>query len=128
MPYLTCDDYDGMNSPERKINLRSSFVSVTEPPSYGNLTFPTGNTLFNGHAWMKFTMEMSSVMLVNGPVSTKAIGNWTADISAPIHVTSREEIANLSAAVVYRVFTVEVRAGFSCLIEMIPNSQPLSLS
>lgn len=108
MPYITCDDYDGMNSPDRKLDLRSSFIEVQEPSSYGNLTFPTGNTPFNGHTWMKFNMEISSVVLVNGPVSTKSIGNWTADISAPIHVDSHEEIANLSAAVVYRVYTVEV--------------------
>lgn len=111
MQYLTCDDYDGTNTPERNIDLRTAFVSVNEPPTYGNFSFASPKTPFNGHSWMKFIMEMSAVSVQGGAsVSTKPLGNWTADISGPITVNSVEEMANMSAAVVYRVFTVVVSA------------------
>lgn len=111
MQYLSCDDYDGTNTPDRKIDLRTAFVNVNEPPTYGNFTFPSAKSAFNGHSWMKFTMDMSAVSVQGGAsVSTKPLGNWTADINAPITVNSVEEMANLSAAVIYRVFTVAVSA------------------
>lgn len=109
MQYLTCDDFDGTNTPERNLDLRTAFVNVNESPTYGNFTFPSSNNPFNGHSWMKFIMEMSAVSVQGGAsVGTKPLGNWTADISAPIIVNSVEEMTNLSAAVVYRVFTVVV--------------------
>lgn len=129
MQYITCDDYDGLNTPERNINLRSAFMGVSEPSTYGNLTFPTGSsTPFNGHTWMKFNMEISAVSVQGGTsVSTKPIGNWTADISAPIHVNSHDEISNMTAAVVYRIFTVEVSSQYWTTSHLCKNSNLLEL-
>lgn len=109
MQYLTCDDYDGTNTPERKIDLRKAFVSVSEPPTYGKFIFPPAKTPFNGNSWMQFLMDMSAVSIQGGAsVSTRPLGNWSASINAPIIVNSVEEMANMTAAVVYRVFTVVV--------------------
>lgn len=110
LQYLTCDDYDGTNTPERSIDLRSFFVGVNEPPTYGNFSFATGNTPFNGHSLMKFNMEMSVVSVQDGAsVSTKSLGNWTAGLNSPLVVKSENDMKNFTAAVVYRVFTVVVR-------------------
>lgn len=107
--YLTCDDFDGTNTPERAIDLRSFFVNVKEPATYGNFSFPTGNTPFNGHAMMKFDMDISVVSVQGGSsVSTKNLGNWTAGLTSPIIVKSDDDMKNFTAAIVYRVYTVVV--------------------
>lgn len=109
MQYLSCDDYDGTNTPDRSIDLKTAFINVNEPPTYGNFSFPTGNTPFNGHSLMKFTMDVSAVSVQGGAsVSTKGLGNWTAGLKSELIVKSAEEMLNLTAAVVYRVFTVVV--------------------
>lgn len=109
MPMLTCDDYDGTNTPERTIDLRTFFVNVKEPATYGNFSFPSGNTPFNGHAMMKFDMDMSVVSVQGGAsVSTKNLGNWTASLNSPIMVKSDDDMKNFTAAIVYRVYTVVV--------------------
>lgn len=109
MQYLTCDAYDGTNTPERSIDLKSYFMSVNEPATYGNFSFPSGNVPFNGHSFMKFDMDMSVVSVQGGAsVSTKVLGNWTAGLSSPIVVKSAEDMKNFTAAVVYRVYTVVV--------------------
>lgn len=109
MQYLTCDDYDGTNTPERAIDLKTFFVNAKEPATYGNFTFPSGNIPFNGHAMMKFDMDMSVVSVQGGAsVSTKNLGNWTASLNSPIMVKSADDMKNFTAAVVYRVYTVVV--------------------
>lgn len=109
LQYLTCDDYDGTNTPERSIDLRSFFVNVKEPATYGNFSFPSGNTPFNGHAMMKFDMDISVVSVQGGAsVSTKNLGNWTAGLNSAIQVKSADDMKNFTAAVVYRVYTVVV--------------------
>lgn len=109
MQYLTCDAYDGTNTPERSIDLKSYFVNANEPASYGNFSFPTGNVAFNGHSYMKFDMDISVVSVQGGAsVSTKVLGNWTAGLSSPITVKSADDMKNFTAAVVYRVYTVVV--------------------
>lgn len=113
MQYLTCDDYDGTNTPERAIDLKSFFVNVKEPATYGNFTFPSGNTPFNGHSMMKFDMDISVVSVQGGSsVSTKNLGNWTAGLSSPILVKSADDMKNFTAAIVYRVYTVVVSTIF----------------
>lgn len=106
--YLTCDDYDGTNTPDRAIDLRSFFVNVKEPATYGNFNLPA-NGVFNGHAMMKFSMDMSVVSVQGGAsVSTKNLGNWTAGLDSTIMVKSENDMKNFTAAVVYRVYTVVV--------------------
>lgn len=109
MEYISCDDFDGTNTPDRDIDLRTAFVNIQDIPICGNFTFPPPNMPFNGHSWMKFKMDFTAITVLGGTtVNVKPLGNWTADISAPIHVNSIEEMANLTAAQVYRVFTVVV--------------------
>lgn len=117
LQYLTCDDYDGTNTPERPIDLRTFFVGVNEPSTYGNFSFATGSSPFNGHSLMKFNMEMSVVSVQDGAsVSTKSLGNWTAGLSSPLVVKSSEDMKNFTAAVVYRVYTVVVsNQNYLCL-------------
>lgn len=109
MRYISCDDYDGTNASVRDIDLRTAFVNVYDTPIYGNFTFPPANMPFNGHSWMKFKMDISAVTVQGGTtVSVKPLGNWMADISAPIQVNSIDEMSDLAAAQVYRVGTVLV--------------------
>lgn len=109
LKYITCDEFDGTNTPERTIDLKSSFVEVNEPATYGNFTFATGNTPFNGHSMMKFDMEISAVSVQGGSsVSTKNLGNWTAGLNSSLVIKSEPDMKNFTAAVVYRVYTVVV--------------------
>ena len=111
MKHLSCDDYDGTNSPDRQLDLRKYFVDIKEPQTYGQFTFPNArsNVQFNGHSFMKFDMDVSAVSVRGGAsVSTKTLGKWTADLASPLVISSTEDIANLTAEVVYRVYTVVV--------------------
>lgn len=109
MSYLTCDDYDGKNTPERTIDLKSYFVKITEPTTYGNFSLARANTPFNGYSYMKFDMDISSVSILGGAsVNTKNLGSWTAGLSSPLSIVDTEDIKNLTADVVYRVYTVVV--------------------
>lgn len=110
MQHISCNDYDGTNSPVRDIDLRTAFVNVHATPIYGNFTFPPANMPFNGNSWMQFKMDISAVSVLDGiTVSVKPLGNWMADISAPIQVNSIDDMSELTAAQVYRVGTVLVR-------------------
>lgn len=110
MSYLTCDDYDGKNTPERAIDLKSYFIGITEPTTYGNFSLAKPpSTAFNGFSYMKFDMDISSVSILGGAsVNTKNLGSWTAGLSSPLSIVATEDIKNLTADVVYRVYTVVV--------------------
>lgn len=109
MQYLSCDDYDGTNTPNRSIDLKPYFVAVTEPPTYGNLSFPKPNVNFNGNSLMKFDMEISAISIRGGAsVNTKPLGSWTAGLSSPLNIIATDDMKNLTAHVVYRVYTVVV--------------------
>lgn len=112
MQYLSCDDYDGTNTPDRNIDLKSYFVNVKEPTTYGNFSFPprtNTNNQFNGHSYMKFDMEISAVSVRGGAsVNTKTLGTWTSGLTSPINIVNVEDTKNLTADVVYRVYTVVV--------------------
>lgn len=110
MKYLTCDEYDGTNSPNHTIDLKSAFIEVTEPTTYGPFEFPKGKTPFNGHSFMKFDMDISAVTIRGGAsVSTKNLGKWEASLDNLLYVTSEDDMKNLTADIVYRVYTVVVR-------------------
>lgn len=113
MRYISCNDFDGTNSPVRDIDLRTAFVNVRDTPIYGNFTFPPANMPFNGFSWMRFKMDISAISVQSGTtVSVKPLGTWMADISAPIQVNSIDEMSDLTAAQVYRVGTVVVSVFF----------------
>lgn len=110
MQYLSCDDYDGTNTPNRSIDLKSYFMNVNMQPTYGNFSFPKPNVNFNGNSLMKFDMEISSVSVRGGAsVNTKPLGSWTAGLTSPLNIVAAEDMRNLTADVVYRVYTVEVK-------------------
>lgn len=106
MKYITCDEYDNSNTPERTLDLKSHFMAVTEPTSFGN--FSLQREPFNGFSYMKFQMEMSAVSIrQSSSTGSKPLGTWTAGLKNDIDVQDTGEISKLTAAVVYRVFTVE---------------------
>lgn len=109
MDYITCDEYDNNNTPERKIDLKSYFNAVSEPTSFGNFSLAASDDeQFNGFSYMKFQMDITSVSILNGQSgNAKQLGMWTAGLNNPIQVNAVEEISKLTADVVYRVYTVE---------------------
>lgn len=108
MRYITCDEYDGTNTPDHAIDLKSYFTQISEPASYGEFKFPTKPTEpFNGHSLMRFDMEINSVAIRAGAsVNTKTLGSWRAGLDSTITVTSITDMKNLTADVVYRIYTV----------------------
>lgn len=116
--YITCDDYDGTNTPDRVVDLKSFFVGVTEPTSYGDFSLVTkANSQFNGYSFMKFEMDISAVSVRSGAsVNTKNLGTWSTGLQQPLNIRETEEIKNLTAATVYRVFTVVVCSQYKAII------------
>lgn len=108
--YLSCDDYDGSNTPDHAIDLRSYFVEVNEPATYGTFEFGRYPKIpFNGNSYMKFEMDINAVTIRGGAsVNTKSLGSWSAGIYNKLKITNEEEIKNLTADIVYRVYTVVV--------------------
>lgn len=63
---------------------------------------------------MTFDMDVNAVSIQNGAsVSTKRLGTWKAGLNSNLTVEDEFEMKNLTAAVVYRVYTVVV--GFTIL-------------
>ncbi|XP_035782747.1 ionotropic receptor 25a-like isoform X2 [Anopheles albimanus] len=107
MKYITCEDYDGTNTPNHTIDLKTAFIEVTEPTTYGRFEIPKGKILFNGNSYMKFLMDINAVTIRSGAsVNTRNLGTWEASLSAPINVANEIDLKNLTADVVYRVYTV----------------------
>uniref|UniRef100_A0A182JSA2 Ionotropic glutamate receptor C-terminal domain-containing protein n=1 Tax=Anopheles christyi TaxID=43041 RepID=A0A182JSA2_9DIPT len=113
MKYITCEDYDGTNTPNHTIDLKTAFIEVTEPTTFGPFEIPKGGKIpFNGNTYMKFDMDINAVSIRGGAsVNTRSLGTWEASLNAPINVANEAEIKNLTADVVYRVYTV-VQAPF----------------
>lgn len=84
-------------------------LQTNEPPSYGTFVFPKNDVPFNGQSYMKFDMDISSVSILGGAsVNTKSLGTWSAGLSSNISITQPAVMKNLTAAVVYRIYTVVV--------------------
>lgn len=65
---------------------------------------------------MTFDMDVNAVSIQNGAsVSTKRLGSWRAGLNSNLTVEDEYEMKNLTAAVVYRVYTVVVGTLFSNL-------------
>lgn len=111
MQYLTCDEYNGKNTPKREIDLKSSFMKFSESATYGNFTFPTANRAFNGNSFIKFDMSLSKLEVKNGNInSSVSLANWSAGFNNTLLIVSNQTL-KLKAAVVYRVYTVVVSLG-----------------
>lgn len=108
MKYLTCDEYNGKNTPEREIDLKSSFINVTEPATFGNFSFSAANRAFNGNVFIQFEMSLSKLMVKDGNInSSVSLAKWISGFNNNLLSVSNET-SKLKAAVVYRVKTVVV--------------------
>ncbi|XP_020709243.2 ionotropic receptor 25a-like [Athalia rosae] len=110
--HLTCDAYDGNNTPVRSIPFLSHLKNVTSSsefqPIYANFTWGERN----GQHHASFQMTMSMVIIANSnPVSTEKVGLWDAGIDRQLEVISEDLIANHTAQTIYKVVTV-VQAPF----------------
>lgn len=109
LDYVACDSYTGSNAPKRSIDLKTFFVNVTEPATYGTFTF-NNDVEFNGNSMLKFDMDILGVTVRSGnECNEKNLGNWTAAFSAPFHMDSMKEVGELNVTRVYRVSTVVVK-------------------
>lgn len=108
MKYLSCDNYDGTNTPEHTIDLKAYFTGIQEPTTYGTFEFPSKpNVPFNGYSYMKFDMDINSVAIRGGAsVNTKTLGTWVSGLDSTISVKNDNEMKNLTADVIYRIYTV----------------------
>ncbi|KAJ8982944.1 hypothetical protein NQ317_005259 [Molorchus minor] len=102
--YITCDDYDGKNSPKRVgLSLKKYFnKGVTETPTYGPFAISS-----NGQSYMEFQMQVTSVD-VRGGSSDKSttLGTWQAGFDNNLTLMEPQIMANMTADVVYRIVTV----------------------
>lgn len=108
MKYIACDKFTGQNSPSRPVDLVSYFTKNKEPTSYGNFSLSTSKK-FNGYSYMMFEMEVNSVSVRAGSsVGTRNLGRWSSGLNSPLRLSSTEDLINLTAEVVYRVYVVVV--------------------
>lgn len=109
MEYLTCDNYTGSNTPIRSLNLRSFFVNISEPATYGKFSFGNANVPFNGNSALTFDMDILSVSIRNGiEYNENSIGTWAAGFTSPLVIKSNKSVEDLKAKRIYRVYTVVV--------------------
>lgn len=120
MEYITCKTYTGSNTPKRSLDLKSFFVNISEPTSYGSFSFASENMPFNGYSLMKFDMDILAVSIRGGmDYNEKVVGNWAAGLNSPLVINSNNSIEELKAERIYRVYTVIVSINlnhlFRCL-------------
>ncbi|XP_017786976.1 PREDICTED: ionotropic receptor 25a [Nicrophorus vespilloides] len=104
MSYITCDDYNGKNTPERPtIDIKKYFNKEnSETPVYGPLKI-----ISNGLSSMEFSMQLSAVGIREGS-SDKSVqlGSWKAGFNNNLTLLNPQSMTNYTADVVYRVVTV----------------------
>jgi ionotropic glutamate receptor len=134
MKYLTCDDYNGENTPDRDIDLRSSFINVrgnklicfpppfyslqkyiinylqvNEPLTYAPFVFGVGNDnkSFNGNSFMKFNVDISTITIKqNATTAVKSLGTWRAGFNESLQIQNNDEVQSLIPNRIYRVVAV----------------------
>ncbi len=80
---------------------------MTEPVTYAPFEFGKGNSQFNGYSYMRFDADISAVSIRKGAsVGTKTLGVWTAGLNNELKIAAVEEMKNMTADVVYRIYTV----------------------
>ncbi|VEN36910.1 unnamed protein product, partial [Callosobruchus maculatus] len=92
--YITCDDYNGNNSPKRiGLSLRKYLSKEsTEPPTYGQFQITQ-----NGLSYMDFQMAISSVGVRDG-ASDKSfnLGTWTSGFDNNLTLVDQKVMSNLT--------------------------------
>lgn len=104
--YISCDDYDGKNSPPRYgLDLRKAFKkNPDEVPTYGPINITT-----NGESQMEFQMQLTAVSIRDGAGDkSELLGTWKAGLSNDLSLVETNAMSNYTADVVYRVVTVIV--------------------
>lgn len=106
MKYISCDDYDGKNTPARTgLDLKKAISKgFSEPPTFGPFKITK-----NGDSSMQFNMQLFAVG-VRDSASDKSInlGLWKAGFNNNLTLTDPKGMKGYTADKVYRVVTVEV--------------------
>lgn len=91
-----------------QFSYKIKFLKVQEENTYGTFEIPSKESVpFNGHTYMKFDMDISAVTISKGASdSTKPLGSWRAGLESPLSIGDSDGMKNLTAAIVYRIFTV----------------------
>ncbi|XP_056631910.1 ionotropic receptor 25a [Diorhabda sublineata] len=103
--YITCDDYNGNNSPKRvDLDLKKYFNKEnSEPFTYGPLL-----VVSNGLSYMDFQMVLSSVGVREGASDKSlSLGTWNSGFDNNLTLANSKAMINLTADVVYRIVVVE---------------------
>lgn len=109
MNYITCQKYTGQNTPNRSLDLRSYFVNVLEPTTYGDFNLASDNTPFNGHSTMSFNMELLTISFNNGTIGHEQyVGNWTAGLRNPLILDTHQSMDKFKPVKIHRVYVVVV--------------------
>ncbi|XP_063992990.1 ionotropic receptor 25a [Diachasmimorpha longicaudata] len=107
--HITCDEFNGNNTPTRNFDFLEKLRNVTTDgkfePTYASFHWGTQN----GDHMANFTMKISLIVIDDGnAISTNAIGEWPAGIDSPLQISpSKTEIVqNHTAVKSFRVVTV----------------------
>nr|AFC91757.2 putative ionotropic receptor IR25a [Cydia pomonella] len=107
MRYISCDDYDGKNTPNRTLDLKTAFHEIKETPTYAPFFIPEDDPM-NGRSYMEFNTDLSAVTVKDGAsIGSRNLGSWKAGLSNPLSLTDPQNMSDYSAQLVYRVVTVE---------------------
>ncbi|CAH0399704.1 unnamed protein product [Chilo suppressalis] len=107
MKYITCDEYDGKNTPNRTLDLKTAFQEVKEIPVYAPFYIPDDDPM-NGRSFMEFNTDLTAVTVKDGAsIGSRSLGSWKAGLSNPLSLTDPDNMSDYSAQLVYRVVTVE---------------------
>ncbi|XP_050678788.1 ionotropic receptor 25a isoform X1 [Leptidea sinapis] len=107
MKYISCDDYDGQNSPNRTLDLKTAFEDIKETATYAPFYIPEDGSM-NGKSFMEFTTDLTAVTIKDGAsIGSKSLGSWKAGLSNPLLLNDPENMTDYTAQLVYRIVTVE---------------------
>ncbi|KAL3278038.1 hypothetical protein HHI36_013379 [Cryptolaemus montrouzieri] len=103
--FITCDDYDGSNTPQRtNLDLESALKKGTsELPTYGPFIY-----ISNGKSGMQFSMELSIVSFrAARPTTTETVGTWDAGFNNNLTLSNDALMDKFTSAQIYRVVVFE---------------------
>ncbi|XP_046977759.1 ionotropic receptor 25a [Vanessa cardui] len=107
MKYINCDDYDGKNTPNRTLDLKTAFQEVKETPTYAPFYIPEDDPM-NGRSFMEFSTDLTAVTIKDGAsIGSRSLGSWKAGLLNPLSLTDPDNMSDYSAQLVYRIITVE---------------------
>ncbi|XP_045769552.1 ionotropic receptor 25a [Maniola jurtina] len=107
MKYINCDDYDGKNTPNRTLDLKTAFQEIKEIPAYAPIYIPEDDPM-NGRSFMEFSTDLTAVTIKDGAsIGSKSLGSWKAGLLNPLSLTDPDNMSDYSAQLVYRIVTVE---------------------